>query len=69
MRFERLDGRKKSQQLKTENQKKQKSKGMGNIKKRVAILNDMYKNKVDVSISNLLEDETGTKVILKLKKD
>ena len=62
-------GRKKSTTLKTENQKKQKSKGMGNIKKRVAILNDMYKNKVDVSISNLLEDETGTKVILKLKKD
>ena len=62
-------GRKNSTALKTENQKKQKSKGMGNIKKRVAILNDMYKNKVDVSISNLLEDETGTKVILKLKKD
>ena len=62
-------GRKKSADLKTENQKKQKSKGMGNIKRRVAILNDMYKNKVDVSISNLQEDQTGTKVILKLKKD
>ncbi|GMN11974.1 hypothetical protein MTsPCn9_32760 [Croceitalea sp. MTPC9] len=62
-------GRKKSAKLKTENQKKQKSKGMGNIRKRIAILNDMYKNKVDVTISDLLEDETGTKVILKLKKD
>ena len=62
-------GRKKSAALKTENQKKQKSKGMGNIRKRIAILNGMYKNKVAVSISNLLEDETGTKVILKLKKD
>jgi len=62
-------GRKKSAALKTENQKKQKSKGMGNIRKRIAILNNMYKNKVAVSISNLLEDETGTKVILKLKKD
>lgn len=62
-------GRKKSAALKTENQKKQKSKGMGNIRKRIAILNDMYKNKVDVSISDLQEDETGTKVILKLKKD
>ena len=62
-------GRKKSVALKTENQKKQKSKGMGNIRKRIAILNGMYKNKVAVSISNLLEDETGTKVILKLKKD
>lgn len=62
-------GRKKSKELKTKNQMKQRSKGMGNIKKRVAILNDMYKNKVDVSISDLYEDETGTKVILKLKKD
>jgi LytS/YehU family sensor histidine kinase len=62
-------GRKKSAALKTENQKKQKSKGMGNIRKRIAILNDMYKNKVDVSISNLQDDETGTKVVLKLKKD
>ena len=62
-------GRKKSSELKTKNQKKQKSKGMGNIRKRIAILNDMYKNKVSVSISDLLEDETGTKVILKLKKD
>ncbi|MEM7484135.1 MAG: histidine kinase [Bacteroidota bacterium] len=62
-------GRKKSAALKTSNQKKQKSKGMGNIKKRIQILNDMYKNKVDVSISDLLEDETGTKVSLKLKKD
>ena len=62
-------GRKKSAALKTENQKKQKSKGMGNIRKRIAILNDMYKNKVAVSISDLQEDETGTKVVLKLKKD
>ncbi|MFD2588486.1 histidine kinase [Croceitalea marina] len=62
-------GRKKSAALKTENQKKQKSKGMGNIRKRIAILNDMYKNKVAVSISDLQEDKTGTKVILKLKKD
>ncbi|MGW9685306.1 histidine kinase [Flagellimonas sp. 2504JD1-5] len=62
-------GRKKSAALKTSNQKKQKSKGMGNIKKRIQILNDMYKNKVDVSISDLYDNETGTKVTLKLKKD
>ncbi|MGX1928790.1 tetratricopeptide repeat-containing sensor histidine kinase [Flagellimonas sp. 2504JD4-2] len=62
-------GRKKSAALKTSNQKKQKSKGMSNIKKRIQILNDMYKNKVDVSISDLNEDQTGTKVSLKLKKD
>jgi len=62
-------GRKKSAELKTPNQKKQKSKGMGNIKKRIAILNDMYKDKVDVHISDLEADGTGTKVVFVLKKD
>lgn len=62
-------GRKKSAELKTVNQKKQKSKGMGNIKKRVAILNDMYKDKVDVHISDLESDGSGTKVVFTLKKD
>ncbi|XLS29842.1 histidine kinase [Flavobacteriaceae bacterium M23B6Z8] len=62
-------GRKRSQELKTENQKKQKSKGMGNIKKRIAILNDMYKDKIDVYINDLTDDSSGTKVLLTLKKD
>ncbi|WP_318309564.1 tetratricopeptide repeat-containing sensor histidine kinase [Flagellimonas crocea] len=61
-------GRKKSATLKTANQKKQKSKGMGNIQKRIQILNDMYKNRVEVSISDLNGDQTGTRVSLKLKK-
>ncbi|MCK0160709.1 histidine kinase [Allomuricauda sp. F6463D] len=61
-------GRKKSAELKTTNQKKQKSKGMGNIQKRIQILNDMYKNRVDVSITDLNDDKTGTRVSLKLKK-
>ena len=62
-------GRKKSASLKTKNQKKQKSKGMGNIKQRVAILNDMYGDKVAVTIEDLQNDGTGTKVIFTLKKD
>ena len=63
-------GRTRSKGLKTENQLKQKSKGMGNIKKRVAILNDMYKDKVDVFIDdNSAEDDCGTKVVVTLKKD
>jgi len=62
-------GRKKSAALKTQNQKKQKSKGMGNIKKRIAILNSMYKDKVDVHISDLEKDGKGTKVRFTLKKD
>jgi two-component system LytT family sensor kinase len=62
-------GRKKSTELKTENQKKQKSKGMGNIKKRISILNEMYKDKIDVIVSDALENEEGTRVILMIKKD
>ena len=68
-------GRKKSKALKTEHQKKQNSKGMGNIKKRVAILNAMYKDKVDVSIDDLHNADPdsyrdiGTKVKVTLKKD
>jgi hypothetical protein len=42
---------------------------MQNIKQRVTILNKMYKDKVDVFISDLHENETGTKVILTLLKD
>ncbi|MDG5492879.1 histidine kinase [Psychroserpens sp. SPM9] len=63
-------GRQRSKDLKTANQQKQKSKGMGNIKKRVAILNDMYKDKVDVYIDDYQEaEDTGTKVVVTLKKD
>ena len=61
-------GREKSKELKTQHQKKQQSKGMGNIKKRVAILNEMYDDKVDVAIVDK-PNHTGTKVILTLKKD
>ncbi len=62
-------GRKKSAELKTVHQKKQKSKGMGNIKQRVAILNDMHKDKVDVVITDLMKSGEGTKVIFTIKKD
>jgi tetratricopeptide (TPR) repeat protein len=63
-------GRTRSKQMKTENQKKQNSKGMNNIKKRVAILNEMYKDKVDVMINDFqASEDTGTKVIVTIKKD
>ncbi|MGB5556052.1 MAG: histidine kinase [Flavobacteriaceae bacterium] len=62
-------GRKKSASLKTQHQMKQKSKGMGNIKKRIAILNEMYKDKVDVHITDLETNGSGTKVIFTLKRD
>ena len=63
-------GRERSKTLKTAHQKKQNSKGMNNIKKRVAILNEMYKDKVDVSIEDFqTSEDAGTKVIVTLKKD
>ena len=62
-------GRKKSKELKTDHQRKQQSKGMQNIKQRISILNEMYKDKVDVYIEDMYDDKTGTKVILTLKKD
>jgi LytS/YehU family sensor histidine kinase len=61
-------GREKSQELKTKNQLKQKSKGMSTIKNRIAILNDMYKERISVKVTNVLENGEGTKVELLLKK-
>ncbi|MFC4267539.1 histidine kinase [Polaribacter marinivivus] len=62
-------GRKKSQELKTKNQLKQKSKGMSTIKNRIAILNSMYKERISVKVTNALENGEGTKVELLLKKN
>lgn len=42
---------------------------MGIIQKRVAILNDMYTDKVDIKISDLQENGTGTKVLFILKRE
>ena len=42
---------------------------MSNIKKRVAILNEMYDDRVDVVIEDALPNGEGTKVVLTLKKD
>jgi sensor histidine kinase YesM len=63
-------GRERSKALKTQNQKKQKSKGMSNIKKRVAILNDMHKDKVTITVKDYQpnEENTGTLVTVTLKK-
>ncbi|WP_255573029.1 histidine kinase [Hanstruepera marina] len=63
-------GRARSKASKTDNQKKHNSKGMSNIKKRVSILNNMYKDKVDVFIDDYqTEGDTGTQVVVTLKKD
>ncbi|GLB51031.1 hypothetical protein NBRC110019_00700 [Neptunitalea chrysea] len=62
-------GRKQSMALKTEHQKRKKSKAMENINKRIEILNSMYKDRFEVAIEDLEQPETGTRVIVILKKD
>ncbi|WP_296324451.1 histidine kinase [Winogradskyella sp.] len=63
-------GRKRSKALKTDNQKKHKSKGLSNIKERIQILNTMYQDRVAVVIEDYRQTEdVGTKVIVTLKKD
>lgn len=62
-------GRKKSMALKTKNQLKQKSKGMSTIKNRVAILNDMYEDRISVQVSDVFDNGEGTKVELLLRKN
>jgi len=61
-------GRKRSLEMKTKNQLKQKSKGMSTIKNRIAILNDMYQDKIEVKITDAFEDGRGTRVEVILKK-
>ncbi len=61
-------GRKKSATLKTQHQKKQRSTAMGNIQKRINILNDMYDNNISVNVEDLNKDDTGTRVTLTLNK-
>ncbi len=56
-------GRKKSAQLKTENQKKQTPTGLKNIEQRLNILNTIYKTRYRVAIEDL-PDETGTRVTI-----
>lgn len=60
-------GRKQSAALKTPNQQRQKSRGMGNIKRRIEILNKMYGDRITVSVRDLNADGTGTLVQVTLR--
>lgn len=63
-------GRKKSQELKTENQKVLQSTGIKNIDSRLKIISSIYKAKLDVSIEDADKiNETGTKVTVKIHQD
>jgi len=61
-------GRKKSQKIKTKNQLKQKSKGMSTVKSRISILNEMYKERITLKVTDFKENGEGTRVELELKK-
>jgi tetratricopeptide (TPR) repeat protein len=54
-------GRKKSAELKTENQKKHHSTGLKNIEERLSIINKVYNSNYRVAINDL-EEESGTRV-------
>jgi LytS/YehU family sensor histidine kinase len=62
-------GRKRSAAMKTRNQQRQQSRGMGNIRKRIEILNRMYPDRISVSVYDLNPDGSGTKVVLNLRND
>lgn len=62
-------GRKRSAALKTRNQKKQKSKGMGNIRRRIEILNHMYGDRITVSVYDAQPDGSGTRVVVILRSN
>ena len=62
-------GRKRSAAAKTRNQQRQPSRGMGNIRRRIEILNRMYGDRITVSVYDLNPDGSGTKVVLNLRND
>ena len=57
-------GRKKSAELKTNNQKKNRSTALRNIKERIQIVNELHGLKINVSIKDFNKDGTGTVVEL-----
>lgn len=63
-------GRKKSQEIKTNNQKTTRSTGLKNTRNRLKILNEMYHTEFLVEISNLHEDkeDTGTRVKIEIPR-
>lgn len=61
-------GRKKSEELKTKNQKSNKSKGIKNTKGRLEILSKIYNKEFKHNISDLTENGEGTKVEILIPK-
>jgi len=59
-------GRKRSQEVKTESQKSKSSRGLQNTKERIGVINELYKTKLQLQVSDLKsgEQDCGTKVKL-----
>lgn len=55
-------GLKKSQELKTTNQKVHESRGVTNTRERISLLNELYKKNISFEISEKESPETGTRV-------
>ncbi|MNX59948.1 Sensor histidine kinase YpdA [compost metagenome] len=55
-------GLKKSQELKTTNQKVHESRGVTNTRERISLLNELYKKNITFEISEKESPETGTRV-------
>ncbi len=56
-------GREKAKEKKTQNQKKRDSKGLGNIKNRVALLNELHNCKIHMKVTDAgLSPDVGTMV-------
>lgn len=61
-------GREKSKAIKTEHQKKRDSKGLGNIKNRVTLLNELHDCQIDIEVNDAgLSPDVGTTVIVTIK--
>ncbi len=63
-------GRRKSEELKTANQKKYKSTGLQNVSKRVALINEIYGKNYEIQVSDLddTKEDSGTLVQIKIPK-
>ena len=61
-------GRTKSKELKTDNQKATKSRGIKNTEKRMEILSKIYKQKIRIEISDVEADGSGTMVEIWIPK-
>jgi sensor histidine kinase YesM len=63
-------GRKKSKEIKTENQKIMKSTGLKNIENRLQIIKEVYSVQLDVTITDLdNRSNAGIKVVIKLPRN